>query len=84
MTEIAKAATYSLTVERLGDRVAFVVPDELLERLRVSEGDVVQVVEDEPGRGFTLMPADSVHERAMTIARELFVTYAETFRALAK
>ena len=86
MTETTKSQEnegFTLKVTRVGNSVGLILPKDLLARLRLSEGDLLHVVE-EPERGFKLTPYDPTHERGLEIARKAFKTYAETFRALAK
>jgi putative addiction module antidote len=83
MSEIKREDTFNLKVSRVGNSLGVVLPEELLSRLGLGEGDVIHIVE-EPGHGFKLSSSDYVHERGMEIARNMFKTYASTFRALAK
>lgn len=73
----------TLKVTRIGNSVGLILPKDLLARLRLSEGDLLHVIE-EPERSVKLTPFDPTYERGLDIARKAFKTYAETFRALAK
>jgi putative addiction module antidote len=83
MNEIKREDTFNLKVSRVGNSLGVILPEELLSRLGLGEGDLIQIVE-EPGHGFKLSGSDSVHVRGMEIARNAFKVYASTFRALAK
>ncbi len=72
-----------LEVRRIGDSLGLILPDDLLTRLRLKEGDRLRVVEETPG-ALKLAPHDPTHAKAMDIARGAFRTYANTFKALAE
>ena len=63
--------------------MGFILPKELLARLRLVEGDKLYLTE-KTERGFKLSPYDPNHAREMEIARQAFRDYADTFKALAK
>jgi len=73
----------NLTIKKIGNSTGLILPKELLERLRLSQGDEVLVTEG-PGRTLTITPHNDDDERTMRIAREMMVKYAAVLRALAK
>jgi putative addiction module antidote len=72
-----------LRIKKIGNSVGLILPKELLARLKLTEGDVLHVVE-QTDRGLKLSPYDPKHAKAMEIARRAFRNYADTFKALAK
>jgi putative addiction module antidote len=70
-------------IKKIGDALGLILSEELIERLNLGEGDKFRVVEAAEG-AFTLTPVDADYAKAMEIARRSFVTYAETYKALAK
>jgi putative addiction module antidote len=72
-----------LKVRRIGDSLGLILPEDLLVRLRLKEGDRLTVVEQTEG-GLKLSPYDPTHAKAMEIGRRAFRAYANTFKALAK
>jgi putative addiction module antidote len=79
-TEVGSAA---LKVCKIGDSVGLILPDELLSRLNLKEGDALYPVQ-QPDGGLLLTPHRPKHARAMQIAREMMHEYRDTFAALAK
>ena len=74
---------FVLQIKKVGNSVGFILPKELLARLRLKEGDKLYVVE-ETDRGIRLSPYNPKHVKAMEIARRSFRKYGDTYRALAK
>ena len=72
-----------LQVRKIGHSIGLILPKDLLARLKLQEGDKLQVVE-QTERGLKLSPYDPKHAKAMEIARRAFREYADTFKALAK
>ncbi|MCX8255387.1 AbrB family transcriptional regulator [Beijerinckiaceae bacterium RH AL1] len=72
-----------LQVRKIGNSLGFILPKEMLARLRLQEGDKLHVVE-QTERGLKLSPYDPTHAKGLEIARQAFRDYAETFKALAK
>jgi putative addiction module antidote len=77
------AEGFVLQVRKIGNSTGLILPKELLQRLRLKEGDSLHVVELSE-RGLKLSPFDPKHAKAMEIARRAFRDYADTFKALAK
>lgn len=75
--------TTVLRIERVGESVGVILPPEVLSRLHLQEGDTLQAVEGVAGE-LKLKALDTKHNRAMAIARQTFVDYAEVYRELAK
>jgi putative addiction module antidote len=82
-TTPAEAEGFVLQVRKIGNSTGLILPKELLQRLRLKEGDTLHVVEQSE-RGLKLSPYDPKHAKAMEIARRAFRDYADTFKALAK
>jgi putative addiction module antidote len=74
---------YLLQIKKIGNSLGFILPKELLARLKFKEGDKLHVVE-QTERGIKLSPYDPKHAKAMEIARRSFRKYADTYKALAK
>ena len=72
-----------LQVKKIGNSLGFILPKELLARLRLKEGDKLHIVE-QTERGIKLSPYDPKHAKAMELARRSFRKYADTYKALAK
>jgi putative addiction module antidote len=68
---------------QIGDSVGLILPDELLSRLNLKEGDALYPVQ-QPDGGLLLTPHKPKHARAMEIARKVMHDYRDTFAALAK
>jgi putative addiction module antidote len=80
---LGDAEGFVLQVRKIGNSTGLILPRELLQRLRLKEGDSLHVVEQSE-RGLKLSPYDPKHAKAMEIARRAFREYADTFKALAK
>ena len=74
---------YLLQVKKIGNSLGFILPKELLARLRLKEGDKLHIVE-QTERGIKLSPYDPKHAKAMELARRSFRKYADAYKALAK
>ena len=72
-----------LQVKKIGNSLGLILPQELLARLKLAEGDKLYVVA-QTERGIKLSPYDPKHVKAMEIARRSFRKYADTYKALAK
>ncbi|MFA6265296.1 MAG: AbrB/MazE/SpoVT family DNA-binding domain-containing protein [Pseudolabrys sp.] len=72
-----------LSIKKIGNSVGFILPKELLARLKLKEGDKFHIVE-QTERGIKLSPYDPRHAEAMEIARRSFRKYADTYKALAE
>jgi len=69
-------------VETLGAATGIVIPKEMLEKLKVGNGDSLQVIETP--YGFLLAPCDSEVTHELELGRAFMKQYDETFKALAK
>jgi len=74
---------YLLQIKKVGNSLGFILPKELLARLKLKEGDKLHVVE-QTERGIKLTPYDPKHAQGMEIARRSFRKYADTYKTLAK
>jgi len=72
----------SLKLRAIGNSVGVVLPKELLARLKVGEGDTVQLVEAPDG--FLLRAQHAEVDEQLALGRELMKRYRDTFRILAK
>jgi putative addiction module antidote len=79
----AEAQSTVLSIKKIGNSVGFILPKELLARLKLKEGDKFHIVE-QTERGIKLSPYDPKHAEAMDIARRSFRKYADTYKALAE
>ena len=73
----------NLQIRKIGNSTGLILPKELLERLRLQQGDEVLVTEG-PDRTLTITPSNPNDDETMRIAREMMVKYAAVLRALAK
>ena len=83
MTRSEQDDTSVLQIRKIGNSVGFILPKDMLARLKLAEGDKLYLTE-QTERGFKLSPYDPNHARGMEIARQAFRDYADTFKALAK
>jgi putative addiction module antidote len=72
----------TLKLRAIGNSVGVVLPKDLLARLRLSEGDTLQVVE--VPEGLRLQKADPEFDRQMEVAREVMRRRRAVLRELAK
>jgi putative addiction module antidote len=72
----------TLKLTTIGTSTGAVIPEEMLERLKVGLGDTLVAVET-PG-GYLLTPYNPEIEEQLKLGREFMNDYRETFRALAK
>ena len=72
----------TLKLRAFGNSVGVVLPKDLLARLRVGEGDTVQVVETPDG--FRIIRHDPEFERQMEVAREVMRRRRAVLHELAK
>ena len=71
-----------LKVRKIGNSLGVVLPKEVLDQLRVKEGDLLDVV-PAPG-GVTLSVSDEEVDRLMLMAERIMEENREVLRALAK
>jgi putative addiction module antidote len=72
----------TLKLRAIGNSVGVVLPKDLLTRLRLTEGDTVQVVETPDG--FRVIRHDPEFERQMEVAREVMRRRRAVLHELAK
>ena len=72
-----------LSIKKIGNSVGFILPKELLARLKLKEGDKFHIIE-QTECVIKLSPYDPKHAEAMDIARRSFRKYADTYKALAE
>jgi putative addiction module antidote len=72
-----------LQIKKIGNSLGFIMPKDLLARLKLKEGDKLYVIE-QTERGIKLSPYNPKHAQAMEFARRSFREYADTYKALAK
>lgn len=71
-----------LELQKIGNSVGIVLPDEVLDTLRVREGDFLTLLPID--KGYQLTVEDGEFEEQMRIARSLMARYRKTMRELAK
>ncbi|HRK30277.1 MAG TPA: AbrB/MazE/SpoVT family DNA-binding domain-containing protein [Tepidisphaeraceae bacterium] len=71
-----------LKITTIGNSVGVILPKELLDRLRVGKGDLLQVLEV-PG-GVTLTPFDAEFDRQMDVAERVMRQDRDVLRRLAE
>ena len=72
----------TLKLRAIGNSVGVVLPKELLTRLRVGEGDTLEVVETPDG--FQLTPLAPELQEQLQVGREVMKKYRNVLRELAK
>jgi antitoxin component of MazEF toxin-antitoxin module len=72
-----------LEIKKIGTSTGLILPEDLLARLRLEQGDRV-LVSGRPDRSITITPCNDDDEETLRIARDVMKEYASTFRALAK
>jgi putative addiction module antidote len=72
----------TLKLRAIGNSVGVVLPKDLLSRLRVGEGDTLQVVETPDG--FQLTPLAPELQEQLRVGREVMKKYRNVLRELAK
>jgi putative addiction module antidote len=71
-----------LKIRKIGNSLGVVLPKETLARLRVGEGDELQVTETETG--LHLHRRDDEFKEHMRLVEKIMARYPNTLRALAK
>ncbi len=71
-----------LKIRKIGNSLGIVLPKDVLEKLQVTEGDLLQVSKTKSG--VELTPSDAAVERLMELAEEIMEENREVLRALAK
>jgi putative addiction module antidote len=69
-------------IRKIGNSEGIIIPKEILARLKVKSGDVVDFIETE--EGVMIRPGDERFERQMKIAREVMDKYRVALSKLAK
>lgn len=72
----------SLKLTAVGTSIGVVIPKEMLNRMKVSRGDRLHVVETPDG--YLLTPYDPAIAAQVEAGREFMKEYRETFKVLAK
>jgi putative addiction module antidote len=71
----------TLKLTKIGTSTGVVIPQEMLNRLRVKKGDSLYAIETP--EGYLLTPYDPAIEDQLKVGRDLMTAYRETFNALA-
>ncbi len=71
-----------LKLTEIGTSTAFIIPKEMLNRLKVEVGDCLYAVETP--EGYLLTSCDPAIEEQLEAGRKFMKEYRETFKALAK
>ena len=72
-----------LKIRKFGNSLGVVLPKEVIQRLRTSEGERVLLIEA-PGDTYQLTPAGEEIDKQLKIARDGMIRYRNTLRTLAK
>ena len=72
-----------LKVRKIGNSCGVVLPKDVLDRLRVKEGDRLFLTETADG-AYRITPYDPEFERQMELAEDGMARYRNTLRALAR
>jgi putative addiction module antidote len=75
--------TLELKLRKVGNSIGLVLPKEILQYLRVGEGDTVALTEAVDG-SLRLAPATAEFLRQMNAAEDIIARYRNTLRELAK
>jgi putative addiction module antidote len=75
--------TLELKLRKVGNSIGIVLPKEILQYLRVGEGDTVSLTEAADG-SLRLAPATAEFLKQMNAAEDLIARYRNTLRELAK
>jgi len=73
---------YKSKIRRVGNSLGILLPKELLEEMRVREGDELSF--DKTTGGYKVSPSDPRFERLMAAYKDVASRYRNTFRELAK
>ncbi|MBE9129321.1 MULTISPECIES: AbrB/MazE/SpoVT family DNA-binding domain-containing protein [unclassified Coleofasciculus] len=73
---------YTLKIQRIGDSLGITLPQELLQQLKVGEGDTVLVTETADGVQITA--GEPEFERVMNAYRKVSQKYKNALRELAQ
>ena len=73
---------YSLKIRKIGNSLGVTLPKEALEKMLVSEGDIIFLT-DSP-EGFKVTPYDETFEKAMTAFGRTRSKFRNAFKELAK
>ena len=72
-----------LKVRKFGNSLGVVLPKEVIQRLRASDGETLYLVETAEGE-YRLTPYDPAFEKKMAKAEDIMARYRNTLRALSK
>jgi putative addiction module antidote len=76
-------AMLELKVRKFGNSLGVVLPREVINRLRIGDGDRLFLIEGPDGT-YQLTPYDPAFEQKMNKAEEIISRYRNTLHALAK
>ena len=71
-----------LKLKSIGESTGVVIPQEMLDRLKVEEGDSLLALETR--HGYLIVQNDPEVERQFKLGQEVMAEYRDTLRALAK
>lgn len=72
-----------LNIRRFGNRLGVILPEEVIDRLRVKDGETLFLIEA-PDGGYRLTSGDPAFEKKLVRAEDLIRRYRGTLRELAK
>lgn len=73
---------YKSKIRKVGNSLGILLPKELLEEMRVGEGDELSF--DKASGGYKVTPVDPHFEKLMAAYKDVATRYRNTFRELAK
>lgn len=71
-----------LKIRRYGNRLGVILPQEVIDRLRVKDGEILFLIET-PDGGYRLTSGDPAFEGKLVKAEDLIKRYCGTLRELA-
>src|SRR3984885_965605 len=81
--EYARCDMVALKVRKVGNSLGLVLPKEVVNRLRTSEGEEIFLIEG-PNNTYRLTPFDPAFQKKMEKAEEIMSRYRNTLNVLSK
>lgn len=72
-----------LKIRKIGNARGVILPREVLDKLRVKDGDKLYLTEA-PDGSYRITPYDPEFEKQMTLAKKIMTCYRNTLRELSK
>lgn len=74
---------FDLKIRKIGNAAGVILPREILNKMRLKEGDKIFLTEGADG-GYKITPYDPEFEKQMKLAKGVMSRYRNTLRELAK